>query len=105
MIHTLTKMTVTEEQAKDIFKYIASIRNCDDVKIFNGRLMMKDICTNLWLSVFLERDNGKYCFIYGNNYVSMLDQIIGFKYLIVGGGTYKIPRSLEEILIEMDLNI
>lgn len=98
-------MTVTEEQAIDIFMYIASTLKCNDIKLSNGFLMMKDIDTNLWFSGYLECDNGRYFFTSPvDNYVSMLDKIIEFEYLVVNDRKYKIPRSLEELLIEMDLN-
>jgi hypothetical protein len=98
-------MTITENQAKDIFKYIASTLGCNDVRIFNNSLMMKDIYTGLWLSVFLLHENRIYHPAFEYDYVSMLNKIIKFKYLVVKDEVYKIPRSLEEFFIEMDLNI
>ena len=97
-------MSITEEKAKAIFKYIASILNCSDVRIFNNSLMMKDIDTGLWISVFLIHENKYIHSAFEHNYVSMLNRIIQFKYLVVLDKMYKIPNSLEEILIEMDLN-
>ena len=97
-------MTITENQAKDIFMYIASILKCNDVAFIRTRLMMRYNVTTVWLSVFLVNDDGKYHFAFGHDYVSMLNKIIKFKYLVVGDMVYKIPRSLEELFIEMDLN-
>ena len=98
-------MTVTENQAKDIFMYIASTLKCNDVAFIHTRLMMRYIDTTVWLSVYLLNDDGKYHSAFGHDYVSMLNKIIKFKYLVVGDDVYKIPRSLEEFFIEMDLNI
>lgn len=106
-------LDITEEKAKAIFKYIASTLRCSDVKItcyikdldasYNV-LMARDNETHKWFSIFLVDYNRKVCFIDGNNYVSMLDRITKSKYIALGQRKYKIPDSLEELLIEMDLN-
>lgn len=97
-------LDITEEKAKAIFKYIASTLRCSDVTLSNSYLMAKDIDTGVWFSVFLERDDETYYFVNGNNYISLLYKIFEFEYLIVSGMKYRIPRSLEELFIEMDLN-
>ena len=104
---------ITEEKAKAIFKYIASTLRCSDVKITGytkelndiyNVLMARDIETHKWFSLFLiDYDNRGY-FIDGNNYVSILNRITEYKYIALGKRKYRIPNSLEEILIEMDLN-
>lgn len=98
-------MTITENQAKAIFKYIVSTLRCSDVKLSIDILMAKDIDSGSWFSVFFERNDGRYFFMDGNNYVSLLDKISKYKYIVISGDRkYRIPKSLEEILIEMDLN-
>ena len=97
-------MIVTEEQAIDIFMYIASTLNCNDVKLSNSYLMAKDIDTCFWFSVFLVNDDGRYHYAFEHDYISLLDRIIQFKYLIIKDEVYKIPNSIEEFFIEMDLN-
>lgn len=106
-------LDITEEKAKAIFKYLASTLRCSDVKItcyikdldasYNV-LMARDIETHKWFSLFLIDYNKRGYFIDGTNYVSMLDRITKYKYIAINKRKYKIPNSLEEILIEMDLN-
>ena len=105
-------LDITEEKAKAIFKYIASNLRCNDVKITNyiedlnsiyNVLMARDIETHKWFSLFLIDHNRRGYFIDGTNYISMLDKIIKYKYIALSGRKYKIPNSLEELFIEMDL--
>lgn len=106
-------LDITEEKAKAIFKYIALNLRCSDVKITSyikdldniyNVLMARDIETHKWFSLFLIDHNRRGYFIDGNNYVSMLDRITKYKYIALIDRKYKIPNSLEELLIEMDLN-
>lgn len=123
MNDTLTKMTITEEQAKDILKYLVrKTGHLDDIYLSkNGDLFIPDKPkdkilvahskqTNNHVMVFIKTTDGDiFSTVHGKTYAECLKfmQDIMATHdarLRIVWYEVNLPRSLEELLIEMDLN-